>query len=307
MFKILFVIFLTTISFQLPATEQLVKTEENKLIDDSESMNALSEMTEEERESVLAFFSLDWKETGTYKLSTSNSSIALPEGYHLLIGNDVKKLSELNKQLIDENLEAVVLDANFDHTIYFSNYKSGYISLDDWDEIEPKMLLDTIIENTKKENIERQKIGGDELQVIGWVQEPTLDKNTNTIFWAIEIESKNDGNIVNSVALRLCRDGFTRVVWVSEKTSYTPFGGELDIMLRAHCFDSGFCYNDYSSGDRVASYGIATLVAATLGGKIVKAGGLAILFKKLSGFIFAGVAAFLYKFKNIFKLKKDKE
>jgi uncharacterized membrane-anchored protein len=75
-------------------------------------------------------------------------------------------------------------------------------------------------------------------------------------------------------------------------------------MLRSHSFDSGYRYKDYRTGDKIASYGIATLVAATVGGKIVKASGLAVLFKKLGGFIFAGIVSLFYKFKNIFKRSK---
>jgi uncharacterized membrane-anchored protein len=198
-----------------------------------------------------------------------------------------------------------VVDADFKNIILFSSCKEGYVSLDAWNEIDPKELIETISENTEKENIERQKIGGGELHAVGWMQEPTLDKHTNTIFWAIEAMSPDEGNIVNSVAIRLGREGYERITWISKKASYVPFGGDLDVMLRAHSFDPGFRYTDYTPGDKIASYGIATLVAATVGGKIVKAGGFLLLFKKFGGFIFAGIAAIFYKSKKIFKRKKE--
>lgn len=95
------------------------------------------------------------------------------------------------------------------------------------------------------------------------------------------------------------------MVWVTEKDNYVPFGGELDIMLRAHSYESGFRYCDYKPGDKVASYGIATLVAVTVGSKIIKTGGFLVIFKKLSGFIFAFIAAAFYKIKKFFR-RKDK-
>lgn len=265
----------------------------------------LSELSAEEREMNIAFFSLDWKDTGAYKLEESNSTISLPEGYKLLIGEEAKKGRELTcMELNNPNLEAAVYDADFENTILFESYQDGYVSLDDWEDIDSKGLLKSISDSTEEENIERRKNGNGELHVIGWIQEPILDRDKNIVYWALEAES-NAGAIINSVALRLGREGFEKLIWVTQKASYIPIDGHLDIMLRSHTFDPGYRYNDYQTGDKIAGYGIASLVAATVGGKIIKTGGLAILFKKLVGFIFAGMAALFYKFKNFFKRKED--
>lgn len=132
-----------------------------------------------------------------------------------------------------------------------------------------------------------------------------LDRNTKTVYWAIEAITEGQENIVNSVAIRLGKEGYEKITWVVQKPSYEHFGSHLDIMLRAHSFDQGYRYKDYTTGDKVAGYGVATLVAATVGGKIVKAGGLFVILKKLGGFILAGIAAVFYKFKSIFKKKND--
>ncbi|MFZ0565782.1 MAG: DUF2167 domain-containing protein, partial [Chlamydiales bacterium] len=182
-----------------------------------------------------------------------------------------------------------------------------YVSLCDWEKISPQQLLEAISENTEKENKIRKSKGFSALHVIGWLLEPTLDRNTNTVFWAIEgVNEGYDEHIANSVALRLGRYGYEKIVWVTDKDSYTPFGGELDIMLRAHSFDCGHKYSDFSKGDKIASYGIATLVAATVGGKIAKVGGLAVVFKKLGGVIAAGLGAVFYKLRRIFRRRKDR-
>lgn len=312
MLKVLTAFLLVLSSAQVFSSEPSMMTEEVKNMSKEEKdaieslAEMLSDMTDEEREMTVAFFALDWKETGTYKLDQSNSTISLPEGYKLLIGEEAKKGRKLTCRDPDNpNLEAAIYGEDFENVILFENLKGGYVSLDDWEEIDPKSLLEAISENTEKANKERRKNGGEELHVVGWIQEPILDKYTNTVYWAIEAKGGNEGNIVNSVAIRLGREGFEKLIWVTQKSSYVPFGGHLDVMLRSHSFDFGFQYKDYKTGDKIASYGIATLVAATVGGKIVKAGGLAVLFKKIGGFAFAAIAAIFYKFKNIFKRKKE--
>lgn len=311
MLKVLIAFLLVLSSTQIFSSESSIMTEEveNMSEEEREVIQSLSEMlsdlSDEEREKTIAFFSLDWKDTGTYKLKQSNSTISLPEGYKLLIGEEAKKGRKLTCGDLDNpNLEAAVYDADFENVILFENSHEGYVSIDDWGDIDSKSLLESISENTEKANKERRKNGGGELHVIGWIQEPVLDKHTNTVYWAIEAES-DEGAIVNSVAIRLGREGFEKLIWVTQKESYVPFGGHLDVMLRSHSFEPGYRYKDYKTGDKVASYGIAALVAATVGGKIVKAGGLALLFKKLGGFVFAGIAALFYKFKNIFKRSKE--
>lgn len=284
-------------------------TKENVSAKEDQALTDLwSQMTEEEKEYSLAFFELDWKGPGTYQLSSSKSTLSIPEGYSLLIGQEAKKIEALNNQPISNNIEAIVYDDALENVVYFENYKKGYVSLKDWNTINPKLILEQISKNTEEGNKERRKNKGEELHVVGWIQEPTLDKHTNTVYWALEAESGNqkDGNIVNSVALRLGREGIEKLIWVSPIADYVPFGGKLDIMLRAHSFNPGYRYTDYTKGDKVATYGIATLVAATVGAKIVKVGGIAVLFKKIGGFIIVGFSALLYKIRNVFRRKEKR-
>lgn len=237
--------------------------------------------------------SLDWQFTGTHKLPTSHSTLSIPEGYIAVTGNDAVKFSILSDNN-PEDIEAVVL-SDSDDMIVFKNHEEGYVAIDDWKNLDKKALLESISENTKKANLKRRQNGNPELHVIGWLQEPTLDRNTNTVYWAIETKSEGQSeHDFNSIALRLGRKGYERVIWVGSMPKYKAFGGELDVMLRAHSFDSGYRYNDYTIGDKVAAYGVTTLVAATAGAKIAKAGGfaaLAVLLKKFGGFIAAGVGA----------------
>lgn len=257
-----------------------------------------SNQLQEEEETYLE---LDWKLSGTYQLPNSNSTLLLPEGYQLLMGDEAQKALILQKESANEDIEALVYDISLEDIVYFSYINTGYISLEDWREIDPKQLLESISENTENANKERRKNGIEEIHVVGWIQEPTLDRVNNTVFWAIEGKDDNDVNFVNSIALRLSREGFEKLNWVTSKRRFKPFGGDLEVMLNSHNFNPGYRYSDYISGDKVAQFGIAALVAASVGGKIIKSGGLILLLKKFCGLIFAAIAALFYKLKKYFK------
>lgn len=264
--------------------------------------NEEPQMTQQERNE--AFMGLDWKEEGTYKLPNSNSTLIVPNDRIALIGKDSERAGILMGESSNDAIEALTYKVNLDDLVIFENYSEGYVAIDDWEEVNPSELLASIRENTEKGNAERVRQGFEEVHVVGWMQEPTLDRKTNTVYMAIEGSSES-GSIVNSVALRLGRKGYEKIIWVTDKDAYIPYGGELEVMLLAHSFDPGFQYKDYIPGDKVAGYGIAALVAATAGGKILKATGLFVLFKKAGGFIIAAIAALFYKFKSFLKRNKD--
>lgn len=262
-------------------------------------------MNEKEFEEQLG--AIEWLGVGTYKLPSSHSSLSVPAEHTAVVGADARTLSNLVGNEADSSLEAITMDEYLENSVYFLYEGEGYISLDDWEKIKPKELLEEIIKNTEKANRKRRKMGIPEIHVLGWIQEPTLDRQTNTVYWSIEHEEDDsDATVFNSVALRLGRRGYERIVWVGEMFNYKPFGGELDTMLRAHSFDQGYRYTDFTAGDKVAGYGIAALVAGTIGAKVLKAGGLAVLFKKIGGFLAAGIAAVFYKIRNIFLRKNRK-
>lgn len=304
----------------LKEAESNQSTENNMIENMRNFVFNVSQMTDEEKNSYFkeldftekdfnyskAWSELNWKMKGTYNLPVSNSTIDLRDGYALLIGDDIKALNALGNHVGDQLDEAYVIKLDdSENSILFQNINTGYVSVDDWTEIDAKTLLKETSENTEKGNIERKKNGNSQLHVVGWLQEPSLNKETNTVYWIIEAEVEGCENIVNSVAIKLGRESYENIVWVCPKSSYVASPDYLSKMLEAHHFDSGYRYEDYTIGDRIAEYGIAGLVGASIGGKLIKATGLLIFLKKFAGFIFAGISALFFKFKDFFK--KDKK
>jgi len=267
----------------------------------------LAEMSEEERETITALEKLEWNGPGEYSLSGSHATLKVPENYALLTGESAHKFLEITKELPAPLLEALVIGADFQNHIYFAGINEGYVSIDEWGDINPATLLKEIQEQTLEQNAERKKLGRGPIYVKGWLQEPTLDKNTNIVHWALEIVSENGQSSANSVAFKLGRNGYEEILLLTDKESFVPFGGDLDVMLKAFNYEPGFRYDDYTVGDKVAEYGIATLVAAAAGGKLLKASGLLLIFKKYFFYLIAAAVGGLYKLKDFFFKKKNPE
>jgi len=137
-----------------------------------------------------------------------------------------------------------------------------------------------------------------EIQTKGWLLIPTLSKSTKTLYWATEITNSKGDEYVNSVAIRLGREGYEHFTWVCKKSSYVPFGGDLGIMLKAFSFDPGYAYDDFKPGDKVADYDASDLA---FGLNVVRGIFFVVLLKKFVAPIVAIITAIAYKFRAFFQ------
>lgn len=239
---------------------------------------------------------LDWKTTGTYRLPHSHSSLLIPADHLGVFESDAQKPCQLMDNDFDQNIEAVVLDGSLENDVYFEYCDDGYVSLDSWSKIDPVQLMKGLKRNIKDSNKGQRNPGHHVPHVVGWIQEPTLDRDKHTVFWAIKgKDSDFEEYSVSATAIKLGRHGYERLTWIGDLYNFKAFGGKLDEMLRAHSFDSGYNYSDYIPGDNVAQYGIATLVGASMGGKVVKFVNLRAYLDALEALFIAGLIAILYK------------
>ena len=246
-------------------------------------------MTEQDPNKALA--PLPWSGVGTHKLPLSGSTLALPLGYAITFGADATRAYKLLGNPIEfSRLEAMVIGGrDADQLITFESFQTGYVTLDDWNQVDPAALLAEINRNTGRENQEHEQ-GLPELQPQSWLQPPRLDRYTATVRWTIAA-GETTGTSVTSVAVRLSRDGFEKLTWITSQDKYLATGSHLDELLRAHSFSPGTAYVDHVSTDKSAEYGIAALVATALGVKIIKPETTAGLGARLAQFFHALFAA----------------
>ena len=239
-----------------------------------------------------AYQNLNWEEEPkTYSLGVSHVEYRLPEGLLIIREEDARQFVFLNNGTEFPDVDAVVLDPVSQHQLIFAFVEEGYVSDDDWADLDADVLFEGITESEKEANAQRIENGVGAVKFMGWSQEPTYDKSSRTAYWAMKIKHET-GIFVNATALKLGRKGFSAIIWVGEAEQFNSSENMLREALNNHKFENGFRYADYSSGDKIAAFGLASLVAVTAGsksGKGVVAGILAMLLifaKKLWFLIF---------------------
>jgi uncharacterized membrane-anchored protein len=247
-------------------------------------------LTEEQR--ITEIKAMHWIKQGLVTLPDSKGSVALPSGYAAVVGPEAQRLSFLMDALSDDHVEAIVVNASNSDEVVFNYFNDGFVNADDWGKVDAEAMLNSIKESTDQANLGRQKQKLDSIITDGWLQAPKFNPASNTAFWALSAHI-NSTRLVNAIALRLGRYGYEKLNWITNSERYKPAGGDLEAILGAHSFAPGASYTDHLEGDKLAGYGIASLVAVVAGAKIAKvigAGALILLAKKFGVVALAALA-----------------
>ncbi|MBK7641528.1 MAG: DUF2167 domain-containing protein [Planctomycetes bacterium] len=211
----------------------------------------------------------------------AQAHIAVPEGFYFLDGDHARKLLELNQNLTS----GTELGALW-HTgggpeqswwVFFEFSNDGYIKDDDTD-IDADGLLKQMQEATDVGNAERQKRGWPQMQLLGWHKAPFYDPRTHNLTWSKLVEAEGEQTINWSTRL-LGREGVMSVDLVlgpERVDAALPIFGSL---LEGFEFNSGHKYAEFTSGDKLADYGLAALIAGGAGAVALKTGLFAKLWK----------------------------
>lgn len=253
------------------------------------------------------FLNMPWEgQPGRYTLTHSNSTIELPPGFSVLRGEPARRFMFLTQGTEKNETEAILANPDTGSQLIFSWHETGYIGSDDWNELDTAALLAAIAEKTRADNENRARHQLPQLVVNGWLQEPTYLPEDNSVSWALDI-TEGDERIANAIVLRLGRHGFERITWVGTYGQYQLAGDSLDTFRNRHRFDDGMRYADYSAGDKLAGFGIASLVAVMAGGHDKTRGGIkaliagaALFVKKLWVPIALGLAALAASLRRFF-------
>jgi uncharacterized membrane-anchored protein len=226
--------------------------------------------------------SLPWKyELKKYPLEQSNSTFKLSKGYSLLMGDAARHYDHIIQETDkDPNTEALVFNHSNGVQLILSFYPEGYVSLEDWENLDANALMQEITDNAKKINAKRIKQNMPRLSIGGWLQKPRLNKDNHSVSWVFDVIDGEE-TTVNAVSIKLGRKGYEKIIWVSSYDNYLKSMDAMAFLVDQHKFKEGHRYADYSLGDQMAALSIASLVAISAGGNPQKVG-LAAFYTRLA-------------------------
>lgn len=252
---------------------------------------------------------LPWEyELQGYSLENSNSTFELSEGFALLRGDAARRFDYLTQGMEDSDTEALIYNQDTEIQLIFNYYPEGYVSLEDWGDLDADDLLKEISANTESDNTERAKNNISSLKIGGWLQKPRLNKESNSVSWVFDVVDGEE-RYVNAISIKLGRKGYEKITWVSSYDNYLKSMDLMVSLVNQQKFDLGNRYADFSMGDKIAAFGIASLVAVTAGGNQQTRGimaGLIAMGKKLLIPILIALGAIGAFFRKRFGRKNSK-
>ena len=170
----------------------------------------------------------------------------------------------------------------------------GYVSDEDASKIDYTQLLHDMQEQTREANPEREKAGYGSLQLIGWAVPPRYDAGNNKLYWAKELQFDGEANHSLNYDIRvLGRHGYLSLNAVSGMAELALVREGMEKLLPMAEFEPGARYADHNpKTDKVAAYGVATLIGGGLAAKAGLFAKLGLLLAKFWKLLLIGVVAF---------------
>ena len=231
-------------------------------------------------------------QTGKVSLPGGIATLDLPPGFHYLNPQDTSKL------LVDGwgNPPAaptlgMVLPSAVDPLgaagwgVIVTYDQDGHVDDANADRIDYRELLAQMRESVDEHNPARRDQGYAAMTLIGWAEPPRYDKARRQLHWAKELhtEGSNENGLNYDIRI-LGREGVLVLNAVAGMDQLDEITREL-YRLAAHAdFTPGRRYADFDSKtDKLAGYGLATLVAGGVAAKLGLFGkllALLLVFKK---------------------------
>jgi len=217
-------------------------------------------------------------QTGVVNLGGSLARLTLPEGYRYLNPADTATVlerlwhnprqKETLGMITPPGFHPLRLDS---WSVLLTYAEDGYVKDDDASKIDYNDLLVKMKEGTRQANEARQKAGYPPMELVGWAAPPRYDGAAHKLYWAKEIRFGNEPqNTLNYNIRILGRRGVLVLNAISGMSQLRKVEAATPKLLSMVDFQEGSRYADFRQGtDKVATYGLAALVA---GGLAAKAG-----------------------------------
>jgi uncharacterized membrane-anchored protein len=239
-------------------------------------------------------------QTGEIVLKGDIAKVSLPAGYNFLDPADSGIiLTQLWGNPAQKEVLGMITPEGFDPlrhdswAVVLTYADDGYVKDGDANKIDYADLMKKMKEGTAEANKEREKNGYPPIDIVGWAAAPRYDAATHKLYWAKEIKFGTvPVNTLNYNIRMLGRSGVLVLNAVARMEELPEVERATPTLLSMVEFQPGHRYTDFKQGtDKVATYGIAALVAGGIAAKIGLFKGLWVALLALKKFIIIGALA----------------
>ena len=252
---------------------------------------------------------------GQIHLGSGLATIHLPDSFRYLdpAGSETLLTGIWGNPSAGKKILGTIVPEGFDpfdaHTwcVVIEYEEDGYVKDNDAEKINYTKLLKQMQERTHEASAERVKNGYPAVELVGWAAAPRYDQQAHKFYWAKEIKfgDAKEENTLNYNLRILGRRGILVLNAVSGMSQFARIEKATPEILGMIDFDAGQRYADYTPGtDKLATYGLAALVARGIAAKAGLFKGLLIALLALKKFVVIGVIAVIALIKRIVTGKK---
>jgi uncharacterized membrane-anchored protein len=189
-------------------------------------------------------------------------------------------------------------------TIYYS--EDGYVKDNDASKINYDDLLKKMQKGIEENNVERRKQGYRAITLVGWAAPPRYDAAAHKLYWAKQLKFEGEHQDTLNYNIRMLgRKGVLELNAIAGIGQFAEIDAQTPQILGMVDFKEGNRYADFDPKvDKVAKYGLATLVAGGALAAAAKLGllkGLWVFILAAKKFIVIGVIALVAFVKKLFK------
>lgn len=241
-------------------------------------------------------------QSGTVVLDNGLATIRLPEGLQFLSPKDARTIlvdfwgnppgaADGVLGMLVLSPQAALGDEGWGIVITYT--EDGHVDDADAAKIDFAKLLRDMQAGVRDANKERVQKGYPTVDLVGWAEPPRYDAGTHKIYWAKELrfgDSQND--TLNYCTRILGRRGVLELNAVAPAGALPEIRKQMQAILGDVDFNPGNRYADFdASTDKLATYGIAALVAGGAAAKMGLFKGLLVAALAAKKFIILGIAA----------------
>jgi len=265
--------------------------------------------------------SLKWQ-TGMVTLKNGLAKITLTDDFRFLDHENTEKvLHDIWGNPPDPDTLGMIFPANLGPLdkgswgVVIQYEENGYVKDDDAEKIDYTALLKQMQQQVTDANPERIKEGYPSFELVGWAAPPRYDKATHKLYWAKDIKVGDDSIDTLNYNIRvLGRRGVLSLNAIAAMSDFPAIDQKIPEVLSMVDFQTGNQYADFDPKiDKIAEYGLATLVAGGALGAAAKLGLLALVWKyilfvvlALKKVLIVAVVAVVSLFKRIVAMFRGK-
>ena len=189
--------------------------------------------------------------------------------------------------------------------VTISYEEGGYVKDDDASKINYDDLLKQMKKAVLENNKSRQEKGYPTIELLGWAEPPRYDAATHKMYWAKRFKVEGEtGETLNYDIRMLGRKGVLELKTIASVDQLPEIDAQTPQILGMVDFKEGNRYADFDPKvDKVATYGLAALVAGGALAAAAKLGFLKLLWVGILAakkFVIIGIAAIVAFFKKLF-------